>query len=538
MPKSAGADVSTAGPEGEDDDELDLQQVKELLGFLVRAPRRRPRLAGIVLVAVVTLGVLLAIYWPRTYQCDVRLLAQRNLVLPALDNPTRAVPHEADAPTRNAADTILQRDNLIALVRQLDLVKRWETTRQPILRLKDRTLGAMSTRTDAERERDLVDFLLRKLTVVADESSITIALEWPDREMAFEIISFLQKNFLDARYDTSVNVITEAIRILEERAKPQAAEVDAALAELMKLEAERNQAALRAPAPAPPPGAPGGQVNAPAPRAPTAPGAAARPVPVDAEVAEELQDVRRRIRAMKDDRERQVAEAQRQLVDARATLGPLHPTVVALNEKLTQLAEVPADLKALDARERELVAQIAAGATAAAAPDPDAPAPAPPPTPSFPRYVAPSPAPAPAPTISPLPALLRSLTERDDPKTAHARQKLQTASTKYNEVLSRIEAANIELAVTRAAFKYQYSVVRPPELARNPSKPNVPAVLLATIALAVLLTILVPGLLDLSRGRLVEPWQVERALKLPVLGELSASPPSLGPASAREPGSS
>ena len=517
---------SEAGPEG-DDDELDLQQVKELLGFLVRAPRRRPRLAGAVLALVLTLGVLAAMYWPRAYQCDVRLLAQRNLVLPALDNPTRAVPHEADAPTRNAADTILQRDNLIALVRQLDLVKRWETTRQPILRLKDRTLGAMSTRTDAERERDIVDFLLRKLTVVADESSITIALEWPDRDMAYEIVSFLQKNFLEARYDTSVNVITEAIRILEERAKPQAAEVDAALADLMKLEAERNQAALRAP----PPTSPGGQAYVPAPRAPSVPSPGAAPpraAPVDAEVAEELQEVRRRIRAMKEDRERQVAEAQRQLVDARATLGPLHPTVVALNEKLAQLAEVPADLKALDTRERELVAQIAAGATAVA-PDPTAPAPSPPvlapTTPAPPQYGSP----APSPTMAPLPALLRSLTERDDPKTAHARQRLQNASTKYNEILSRIEAANIELAVTRAAFKYQYSVVRPPELARNPSKPNVPLVLLVTFALAALLTILVPGALDLQRGRLVEPWQVERALKLPVLGELSPPPSSLPP---------
>lgn len=78
--------------------------------------------------------------------------------------------------------------------------------------------------------------------------------------------------------------------------------------------------------------------------------------------------------------------------------------------------------------------------------------------------------------------------------------------------------------MTRAAFKYQYSVVRPPELARAPSKPNVPLVLFATVFLSALLTFLVPGLVDLWTGRFVESWQVERTLNLPLLGELT--PPS------------
>jgi hypothetical protein len=117
-------------------------------------------------------------------------------------------------------------------------------------------------------------------------------------------------------------------------------------------------------------------------------------------------------------------------------------------------------------------------------------------------------------------ALVALADTRDDPSTAMARSKLQAASMKYNELLSRIESANIELEVTRASFKYQYTVVRPPELARSPSKPNLALVILAFSVLSLLLMIFLPGSIDLLRGRFVEHWQMERALGLPLLGEL------------------
>jgi hypothetical protein len=512
MPNITGAEVRLEG--GDEDDGLELQQVIDLAGFLVRAPRRRPKLAAGAFVATLTLGALLAVFWPRTYACDVRILAQRNLVLPALDNPSRAVPHEADAPTKNAADAILQRDNLVTMVRQLDLVERWQATRRPITRLKDELSGIFASKPP-ERERDMVDLVAKKLSVFADESSITISIEWAHREMALDIVSFLQRNFFEARYDTNVNVILEAARILEERAKPQAAEVDAALAELTELDAERNRAHRVVPGSSA--GAPSGAWSMPRALIPQAPpphfGGIANFAHRAGEVAEELQDVRRRIRATKEERERQLVEAQRQLVDARATLGPLHPTVLSLKEKLAQLGEPPPELKTLDLRERDLVAQIAAGSSAASAQDVPAPA-----------SVAMRPSALALASAPVAPSFSGSRTpdgDRDDPKTAHARQKLQTASTKYNELLSRIEAANIELAVARASFKYQYTVVRPPELPRGPLKPNVMLVVMASIVLALLIAMLLPGLLDLLRGPYIEPWQVERSLKMPVLGELT-----------------
>jgi uncharacterized protein involved in exopolysaccharide biosynthesis len=489
--------VSAANPAIPDEDspaeeEHELQRLKEQALLLVRAPRRHPRLAVLTTFCVLLLGLGFAIFAPRWYRCDARILAQRNLVLPALGNP-KAVPREGDSPSKNAADTILERDSIVALIKQLDLIDRWQATRQPAQRLKDRIVARFKgPRSDDDRLMDLVGFLQKQVTVGADDSSVTISVEWPDRELAYEIVAFLQKRFLEARYDASVDVVREAIRILEERAKPEAAEVDAALADLVRIETQRRDALHGRPV-----------VRARVAFAP-APVARAHPAWDDLgdDTAQQLEDVRRRIRVAREDRQRQLLQAQSQLADARATLGPMHPTVVALGDKIAQLGGSPPELQALLARERQLSPH------AAPSPAPGAPAS---PGPSFlpPVVAAGSPA-----------AIEARL--RDDPEVVQALARLQGVSAKYDEMLARIEAANIELEVTRAAFKYQYAVVRPAELPRDPSRPSLPLVALLSILAAALLCVLVPGALDLLGGRFVEGWQLQQKLDLPLLGELTA----------------
>lgn len=506
-----GAD-SELPPEGSGEEgEFGLAEAKQLVSFFLHAPRRNPRLAGVTLVVTVVFGVAAAILWPRNYDCDVRILAQHNLVLPALDNPNRAVPREADAPTKNAADAILQHDNLTAMVKDLDLITRSQAARSPALRLKDSIMsfGAKGG-TEADQVRGMIEMLQKRLYVATDDSSITITVTWPDAQLGFEIVSYLQKNFLEARYDSSVNVIVEAIHILEERAKPEANEVDEALADLTKVEDERRQSFVSTPSRAAGSGPRGGR--APRAAASTQQSAAG----LDADVARQLEDVRSRIRSITQERDRELMEAHQQLADARATLGPMHPTVVALNQKIAQLEVPPPELQALGEREHQLVAALATPAPSTTVPVAVTPA---------------APSPSPLPPVAPIPAPASSTTPtmfgdvlRDDPQVALARSRLQAASAKYNELLSRIEAANIELEVTRAAFKYQYTVVRPPEIPRKPSKPNVMLILIATLVSAPLLGMILAGIRDLLRGRFVEPWQVERHLNLPLLGELNPPP--------------
>ncbi len=506
----------------EDDGEssgIDVERIKLLAGFFVRAQSRHRFVGPLVFALVATLTVLAAWLYPRVYEVDFRLLAQRNFLLPALGNPNRTVPREADNPTKNMQEIVVQRDNLVALVKQVDLVDRWDAARAPVLRIKDKiTTAFVGPLSDEDKMQALLGLLQQRLWVTTEDSALTFTVSWPSPQVAFELSSIVEKNFLEAKYDNEVSVIREAIKILDDRAKEQATQVDLALAELTKQQDAQKRSAEEAvgapvtvPAPAPGGGGGGGGGSAPAPR--PRPRATSS---VKNEAVEQLEDVRKQISTLEASQDRALADAQKQLSDARLTLGPLHPTVVSLTEKVEQLNRPNPQLASLKQQEHTLVASIAAAAPPPAPDDDGAPAPR--------QQGAIIPQAAPAPALAPKPDavshLVAALTDRDDAATAFARAKLQAATTKYNELLTRLEAAQIELDVARAAFKYKYEVVRPPEYPKKPRKPNVPVLLVAGLLAAALFAFLIPGLLDLASGRLLEPWQAQTALKMPVIGIL------------------
>ena len=61
----------------------------------------------------------------------------------------------------------------------------------------------------------------------------------------------------------------------------------------------------------------------------------------------------------------------------------------------------------------------------------------------------------------------------------------------------------------------------PAEIPKKPRKPNVFLVSLGGVVAAVLLAFGAAALADLRSGRFIEPWQVRRKLKLPVLGSIN-----------------
>jgi uncharacterized protein involved in exopolysaccharide biosynthesis len=91
---------------------------------------------------------------------------------------------------------------------------------------------------------------------------------------------------------------------------------------------------------------------------------------------------------------------------------------------------------------------------------------------------------------------------------------------KYDTLLDRINSARIELDTARAAFKYRYSIVHPPQLPKKPAKPKVPLVLAAGVIAGMVLAVLSAALADLRSGRILESWQVQRSLGLEVLGQV------------------
>ena len=100
------------------------------------------------------------------------------------------------------------------------------------------------------------------------------------------------------------------------------------------------------------------------------------------------------------------------------------------------------------------------------------------------------------------------------------REQVNFALTKYNSFLDRIEGARLELDSARAAFKYRYTVLVPVQQPRGPIKPKPKLVLGASVIAGLVLALLSAAFVDLRSRRLIESWQVERALKVPLLGEI------------------
>ena len=95
---------------------FDLEKVKEWAGFVLRSVRRRRRRAVVAFLVAASLAAAVILALPRMYHVQTQLLAQRNSLMPALGNPGRTVPSDADVPTRAAADS----DNQIPGLRLLE----------------------------------------------------------------------------------------------------------------------------------------------------------------------------------------------------------------------------------------------------------------------------------------------------------------------------------------------------------------------------------------------------------------------------------
>jgi uncharacterized protein involved in exopolysaccharide biosynthesis len=495
-------------PEG-----ITVERVREMVGFMVRATRRHIKLAIVTFFVVAGVGVGIAWTMPKVYSARVKLLAQRSSAIRVLSSPNPGM-EAADNPTRNIAATILSRDNLVALAKDANLVERFDETRPSALKLKDRLMDHLFSPPTAEDKLLRMVFTLEKqLEVTVDDANVTITVDWANPRVAYDLANLVQKNFLEARYDSDVAEINDSIGVLEDHATSELAHVDAKLDEYTKIAAERSPRPVATDRPASAP------VAVAIPWVPRSEIGTQVPISADRDVAKTLEETRARIRTTEENRQRKLDDVRQQLMQAELTLTPMHPTVIALQQQVESLSQPPAELAQLRMQERALMAQIA------------------PPMPA--RAFIPSGAGAAgaaalalgagrsgvfygngatADAGSPAPALL--LAGDKDPKVQLAESELTSAVRAYEDVLDRIDAAKVELDITRAAYKHRYMVVTPAEEPRAPKKAQARVVGAASVIGALLLAILLATGMDMLPGVILEPWQVRRHLKLDVIGEL------------------
>ena len=458
---------------------VDVNQLKHWAQFVLHSLRRRRWVAlGVWVLTVSVIGALLAIL-PRTYEVEAQLLTQRNTVMPALGNPGRTVPTDANVPTAAAAETVLGHDNLLSLMKQTDLLNHWERSRPPVLRLKDWVVRAVTNPSEEDRVNSMLGFLQDRFKITTTGSTIAIGIDWPDPQMAYTLVDNALQNFLEQRHSAEVSSIAETITILEAHAKELREQIDTAMEDLKR-----------------------GQVSAsrsepePAPRAPRRDPAQEALKTRAAEVKVMLEAKRRAISELDEFRRRRLAELQSELAQKRAVYSDAHPVVAQVLQSIAALQEDSPQLSGLRKEARDLQDEYdqvrRSEATSVGA--------------DRVREVAPRKR-----ANDPL---------EPDVQGEYSRTRLRFAMEKYDTLIDRLNSARIELDTARAAFKYRYSIVRPPQLPKRPVKPKVPVMLGAGALAATVLAVIAAALADLRSGRILESWQVERSLGLAVLGEL------------------
>ena len=447
----------------EGDDELfDWQKLRRYAAFSLGSVRRRPFLfllvaGGLILIAGSALFVL-----PKTYEVESRLLAQKNPVL-----AVKADSNPMDQPTRAAAETIIQRDNLKALVRQTELLQEWPKRRAPILRLKDQVMRALGhAPTETELTEGLTDLLQKNFTVwTTPDGTVTIKVHWPDPLMAYRLVDAAEQNFIERRHVLEVSTIAEQISILEGHSAKLKDAIETQVADLQRLREAAGPKGAR-------------------PRI-----ARARPRSTDPEALNlriMLEAKRRAIADLEESRRRHFAELQSKLSESRAVYSESHPAVRELQSSIESLRQESPQLAALKQEELELRRQLSERPDAGEGASPGAP--------NIP------------------PELFRAFSPDEDSSVEYARAQLQYAAQQFASMRSRIDAARIDLDTARAAFKYRYSVVAPPQVPRGPIKPKALLVMIAAVVAGLVLALFATTLADFRAGVVLKTWQLEDLL--------------------------
>jgi len=514
-------------PEGEESDAggFDFELVRNVIGFAFRAARRRSGLVSATFLCVATLGIAVSAALPPVYTAKVQLLAQRGSAIRMLSSLNPGM-DSVDSPTKNVPTTILRFDNLVSLAKEANLVRRFQSTRPPLLRLKDGLFARVFGAPSDEDMLSVMAFTLEKrlMVEVPDDSTVILSAEWSDPQVAYDLVTLVQRNFQEARYDSDVAVINDSIAVLEDRAKTSLERVDAELAAYRRVladqaAAQRNSIAADRPAEvqarrmrfAPPVTA--GSANA-------ALAALATAQKASSDLTDTLEDKRRRIKELEDEQQRTLDSLKQQLEQAKLTLTPMHPTVIALEQRIEAVTEPPAELTQLRTDVRSLMAQIVPSV-----PPPPLAQPMVEPLQGRPPVAETSIADAggaDADSDGGLAAALVPLGPQDGAIWLE-QSKLNAAIHAYQDAMGRIDAARVELDVTSTAYKHRYVVINPAAVPHKPKKETARTVAVGAVVGGLLFAILLAAGIDLASGRILEPWQVRKQSRLDVLAEFDVA---------------
>ena len=465
---------------------IDLDRVRDLGMFVWNAIRRHKLLVAAVFIAFPIAAALSVAVLPRKYYAETKLLADRNVVMPLLGNPSRRLPDEADTPTRLASEIIMNNDNLKAIVVATNLVK--ETAKRSSIASRTKTKlieGVFGSPTDPERIDGMIVTLRKFMSVQVGDGTVTIGVTWADPDLAYRIVQTAQQNFIEERQSQELSLITGSISILEKNASSVQDDITGALDSL-----SRDRSAML-----------------PKEARRTSASAPVRKVAVNPELTDAQSRLDGTVRAIDDlvqFRNRRLAELQATLADERNRYGAAHPQIENTQQLIRSMMSDSPQLTALRADEQQLRATIARLGGAVVAPV----------AVTGDQAIA-------AVALRSLESMRNDSLVED--KQQYGRSRLRIAVASYQELLERLDAARMELQTVRATFKYKYGILTPAAVPKTSVSISPLIVLVGATMLGAMLAVFSAIVLDLGGGRLLESWQIEHSLGIPVLGEVRHS---------------
>ena len=475
--------------EGEQGRGFQLEVLRSYVAFIQRAVRRRLPLTLLVVVVGLVLTGTAWRYLPRTFVCTTVMMGESNKVFGDWQT----------APFAAAGNLIMRKENLEAIARDAKLAKTYRERRPPLLRVKDSFVQSIFGKWgDDVIHAIVVGTLESRIFVSSDGGTLTVSVNWTDGVTAAEIAEAALQSYLRTRRATDTAAFTEKMAILDRHATKVRQEIDQLVEQIRETEEKQ---AKESPAP-----------SASAPTARTVRrivrtrALANAGDPDQGKRKEDLASKKRRLAELEGERERQLREERARLSELRLKLAPSHPNVLTSEQRIEMLSQLPSEVALLraevagleqDITQRDSMARLGGARNSSVGSSGDA---------------------------EPLPAAITDLLNEVDVDQALLAQ-LSGAVTQYGSLRAQIRSEKIDVDTANAAFNQRYKVVVPVETPFQPVKPKPLMILGVGLLLSLLFALVLPVLLELRKGIIVERWQVQH-MQLPVLAELRLPPRS------------
>lgn len=437
--------------------------IVESLGYAWRAAgRRKGRTAAICFFGFLATATA-AYLAPREYHADGEIV----VVLGAAEKAEEGGwdPTKRDRKRKEWEAMVKSQPNLEAIIKDINLVARYDETRSPLQRAKAK-LGTLLGDRPMSDEQKLVSLkrtMEAKVTPDVDDARISLSCDWHDPEVARDITERALVRGIDARYEIEVKGTYTDIKDAEEAR------------ELKRKELERLS-----PAGAP---AAGGAIELDA-----APAVDPRAAEANA-LREKLAAAQQRFQGLDDAYRQRVADARGKLDEAGKVFGDKHPTIIGLKATFDDARKEPAELE--DAKNQVVALRRQMGMVE-----------------EVPRAKDTGRA-----AVAVRAAQVKAQGQLEASDFAAARAQYDAVGIKIDELRSK--ARSLE-----ANFKRKYTITRHPDVPSAPKRPTGILVFLGGLLLTLLGILGAAALADRMSGLFFEAQSARDALRLPVLGEL------------------